>query len=117
MSKMSESACLLFIAAACVVSFGCAKQASPRVRETPIPFEPTPTPKTAAANSASNIPAPEAAEVKHAIQRVFKGALSIMTDRNPYFIDGDFNGDSSQDLAVVVSPTPGNLLAINDELA
>jgi hypothetical protein len=69
------------------------------------------------AKSDSKLPPPEAADVKHAIDRVFKGAVSVMTDRDPYFIAGDFNGDSSQDLAVVVSPTPGKLLTINDELA
>jgi hypothetical protein len=116
MNKMSESACLLFIAGACVFSFGCAKQAPPRVYERPIPLEATPTPK-AVAKSDSKLPPPEAADVKHAIDRVFKGSVSILTDRDPYFIAGDFNGDSSQDLAVAVSPMPGKVLTINDELA
>jgi len=117
MSKTSELTCLLFIAAACIISFGCSKPAPQQVYEKPIPFVPTPTPKTAAANSASNLPPPEAAEVKQAIERVFKDAVTIETDRNPYFIAGDFNGDASQDLAVVVRPTTGKLLQINDELA
>src|SRR5262249_53428101 len=90
-----------------------------RVEEKPIPPEianrATPTPATA--KSAPKLPAPEPAEVKHAIERVFKGAVTIETNRNPYFIASDFNGDFSQDLAVVVKPTPGKLLEITDELA
>ena len=117
MSKTSELTCLLFIAGACVVSFGCARPAPPRVSEKPIPFEATPAPKAAAAKSDPAPPAPEAAEVKQAVERVFKGVVTIETQRNPYFLAGDFNGDSSQDLAVVVSPSPGKILQINDELA
>jgi len=116
MSKTSELTCLWFIAGACFISFGCAKQAPPRVNEKPISLEATPTPKTAAKSDA-NFPAPEAAEVKQAVERVFKGIVTIDTDRDPYFLAGDFNGDSSQDLAVVVRPSPGKLLEINDELA
>ncbi len=65
----------------------------------------------------SNLPAPEPAEVKHAIERLFKGAVDIETDRNPYFIVGDFNGDISQDLAVAVKPAQSKISEINDELA
>ena len=117
MSKTSELICLLFIAGAYVVSFGCARPAPRRVNEKPIPFEATPAQKTAAAKSDLTPPAPEAAEVKHAVERVFKGVVTIETERTPYFLAGDFNGDSSQDLAVVVRPSPGKLLQINDELA
>ena len=107
----------MYIAGACILSSNCAKSQPQRVAEKPIPVEATPTPATATAQSAPNLPPPDPTEVKHAIERVFKGAVSILTDRNPYFITGDFNGDSSQDLAVVVKPTPGKILEINDELA
>jgi len=43
--------------------------------------------------------------------------VTIETYRNPYFVAGDFNGDLSQDLAVVVKPAPGKIGEINDELA
>jgi hypothetical protein len=115
--KPSELACLLFIAGACLLSSGCAKQAPPVFKaEQPI-LEANPTPGAATVRSTPNLPPPEHAEVKHAIERVFKGAVTIETDRNPYFIAGDFNGDLSQDLVVVVKPTPVKLLEINDELA
>lgn len=63
------------------------------------------------------MPAPEPGEINQAIERVFKGAVTIETKRNPYFLVGDFNGDFSQDLAVVVKPVLSKLPDINDELA
>lgn len=60
---------------------------------------------------------PKPGEVKSAVERVFKNVVTVESYRNPYFIVGDFNGDLSQDLAVVVKPAVGKLPAINDELA
>jgi hypothetical protein len=118
LSKTSGLALLLFIAGSCALSSGCAKQAPPqRVEEKPVPVVSRGNPDPATPKSAPNIPPPEAAEVKHTIERVFKDAVTIETDRNPYFFVGDFNGDLSQDLAVVVKPARGKLLEINDELA
>ena len=117
LSKPCELACLLFIAGACVLSNGCAKPPPPLMKEEPPPPETKSTPVAATAGSASNLPAPEPAEIKEAIDRVFKGAVTIATVRTPYSVVGDFNGDFSQDLAVSVRPTPGKILEINDELA
>lgn len=116
LSKPFESACLLLMAV-CFLSFGCAKSPPPRLEEKPLPPEARSTPDTAEAKAAPTPPAPEPAEVKQAIERVFKGAVTIATERTPYSVVGDFNGDFSQDLAVVARPTPGKLLEINDELA
>jgi hypothetical protein len=117
MSKPSELAFLWLIVVSCVLSSGCAKAPPPRVEEKPISPETLSTPDKAAPKSTPDLPAPEPAEVKGAIDRVFKGAVTITTNRTPYSVAGDFNGDSSQDLAVAVRPTPGKLLEINDELA
>jgi len=108
---------LLLMVAVCVLSSSCAKTPPQRVEEKPIPPGTGLTVDTAPVRSAPEPPAAKPAEVEQAIERVFKGAVTIKTDRTPYFIVGDFNGDFSQDLAVAVKPTPGNLLAINDELA
>src|SRR5262249_8637043 len=99
------------------LSSSCAKKPPPRVEEKPIPPGTRSTVDTAAVRSAPNLPAAKPAEVEQAIERVFKGAVTIETDRSPYFTVGDFNGDLSQDLAVAVRPTRGKLLTINDELA
>ena len=109
--------CLLFIVGACILSSGCARSTPAVMREKPIPPEPTPTPDTTTARNMPDLPAPEPAEIDRAIERVFKGVVTIETNRNPYFMVGDFNGDLSQDLVVVVKPAPGRLSEINDELA
>jgi len=51
-------------------------------------------------------PPPDAkvAEVQQAIKRVFKNGAVLNTDYNPSFLTGDFNGDASQDLAVILKP-------------
>ena len=63
------------------------------------------------------LPPPDAAEVRGAVERIFKGAATTGPARDSYFAVGDFNGDDSQDLAVAVAPAPGRLSEINDELA
>jgi hypothetical protein len=108
---------LFLMVAACVLSSSCAKTPQPRVEEKPIPPQALSTPDTPAVKSAPDIPAAKPEEVKQAVDRVFKGAVTIKTEQTPYFSVGDFNGDLSQDLAVVVKPTSGKLLEINDELA
>src|SRR5215510_8346045 len=95
----------------------CNKTPPQRAEEKPIPPQALSTPDTTAVKSASDLPAAKLEEVKQAIDRVFKGAVTIKTEQTPYFCVGDFNGDLSQDLAVVVKPTSGKLLEINDELA
>jgi hypothetical protein len=58
--------------------------------------------------------APKQSEVQEAIKRVFKDAAVVDTNYNPSFLAGDFNGDGSQDIAVVVKPV--NLDEMNQEL-
>jgi hypothetical protein len=65
----------------------------------------------------SNPPPPQPSEVNKAVRRVFRNAVIIDTKSSPYFMVGDFNGDLSQDIAVVVKPTAARLMEINDELA
>ncbi|HEX6623056.1 MAG TPA: hypothetical protein VF064_05045 [Pyrinomonadaceae bacterium] len=146
-SKPSARALLLLVACACAVSHACARRpqqqplaadSSPRaqVNETTTPAEgpppsttaseeepppPAPDPQATSgdANAAATcgLPPPTPGEVGGAVERVFKGAATIDASRRPYFVVGDFNGDSSQDVAVFVRPAPGRLAEINDELA
>lgn len=85
--------CLLIVAAS-AVSWRCAKS------------EKTPY-----------LPLPRSAEVQEAITRVYQNAVSVEAGRNPSFIVGDFNADSSEDLVVVVKPAEGMLPEINSEVA
>jgi len=64
-----------------------------------------------------DLPPPTDAEVGSAVERVFKGAALVENNRKPYYVVGDFNGDSSEDVAVVVRPAPGRVAELNDELA
>jgi hypothetical protein len=115
--KPSGSVCLFLIVMACLLSSSCSKSPPTRVEEKPLPPAPGPTADAATVRSAPELPPAKPAEVEQAIERVFKGAVTIETGRTPYFAVGDFNGDFSQDLAVVVRPAPNKLVEINDELA
>ena len=117
LSKPSGLGRLLLIVAACVLSFSCAKTPPPRAEEKPLPPTSGSTAEAATVRSAPDLPAAKPEEVEQAIDRVFKGAVTINTDRTPYFAVGDFNGDLSQDLAVAVRPAQGKLVEINDEVA
>jgi len=58
--------------------------------------------------------APKQSEVNEAVKRIFKDAAVVDTSYNPSFLSGDFNGDGSEDLAVVVKPV--KLEVMNQEL-
>jgi hypothetical protein len=115
-------------ASLCVLTSACA---APSSSETNVVAEapPASSSEASAATSESGeaaaqpaahtrvLPPPGASEVRAAVERVFKGAVTTAPAREPEFVVGDFNGDDSQDLAVAVSPAPGRLGEINDELA
>src|SRR5689334_19107170 len=71
------------------------------VEQAPPVYQPTPesTPVRIATPAA-----PKLAEVQDAIKRVFKDAAVLDPNYNPNFLAGDFNGDASQDLAVIIKP-------------
>jgi hypothetical protein len=111
---------ILCIALACALSAACADSPPHQiaVAEAPPPAPEAAAPTEAAEDAgAREIPPPDAAEVRGAVERIFKGAVTIVPARESQFAVGDFNGDNSQDLAVAVSPTPGRLGELNDELA
>jgi hypothetical protein len=63
------------------------------------------------------LPPPTDAEVEAAFHRVFGDSLVISKSNHPFFIVGDFNGDESEDLAVIARPAPGKLPDVNSELS
>lgn len=65
--------------------------------------------------AAKPLPAPTLGDVRDAIGRVFGDTLS--TREAVEFVAGDFNGDQSQDVAVLVHPNPEKLADLNSELA
>lgn len=90
---------------------GCSSQSRQVVEQAPPAYQPSP-------DSAPVRVAPPAAaklsEVEQAVNRVFKDAAVVDKDFNPNFLAGDFNGDGSQDIAVILKPV--KLDQMNQEL-
>jgi hypothetical protein len=102
---------VLLLFAGCLLSAACSKS-KPDLVEAPPTFQPSPE---APIVQVPTVVAPKAAEVKDAIERVFKGAVVIDSSSKPSFIAGDFNGDAIQDIAVVVRPAAGKLDDLNQQ--
>jgi hypothetical protein len=62
-------------------------------------------------------PGPTDAEVREAIKRNYEDAAVIDNSRPIPFLVGDFNGDNSEDIAIVVKPGKGKLSKLNSEYA
>ena len=118
MSSRTFAPALIFcVAFTCALSAACGSSSRRQAlaAEAPPPAEANATPETPEAAKASKLAPPGDAEVRGAVERIFKGAVTV--NPAPSFVVGDFNGDDSQDLAVAVDPAPGRLGEINDELA
>jgi hypothetical protein len=63
------------------------------------------------------LPPPKPEEVRAAAARVYKDAVAIDMGHQPSYIVGDFNGDGSEDIAIVVKPAKNKLEEINSEVA
>lgn len=109
------SSCL-FIVTWSVALCGCAKPpAQPPVEQPLVPqaieaVAPSPQPM-----EMPKLPPAKLDVVQEAVKRVFKDAVVIDESRNPSFLVGDFNGDLSQDLAVILKPAEGRLSELNQE--
>ena len=100
--------CLLLAFTICA----CSSTSKRLVAEAPPPVvQPSPESTPVQLTVAS---APKLSEVQEAVKRVFKDAAVIDSNYNPNFVSGDFNGDASQDIAVVLRPA--KLEQINQEL-
>ena len=91
---------------------GCSSSKQAMVEQAPVAYQPTPesTPIRIAAPAAPNLP-----EVEDAVKRVFKDAAVVHPDYKTSILAGDFNGDLSQDLAVVLKPAPDKLAEMNEQ--
>ena len=107
----STPLCLLILLVS-VFATACSKS-QPAAVEAPPAFQPSPVAETAV--KVPTIVAPKLAEVNEAVQRIFKTAAIIDTSVQPNFVAGDFNGDATQDIAVVIKPAPGKLSEMNQE--
>lgn len=73
---------------------------------------------TASPTEAPGSPSPpKIGEIDEAVARVFDKAAKIDSTQAPSFVIGDFNGDGSEDIAVLTRVNPDSLTEINNELA
>jgi hypothetical protein len=61
------------------------------------------------------LPPPKAMEIHDVVRRVFKNAAQVDTSHNAYYLVGDFNGDYSQDIAVVIKPVESKISEMNED--
>lgn len=95
----------------CVFLTGCSSKRTVTVEQAPIP-KPTAESTPIRLEVAQ---APKLPEVQDAIKRVFRDAAVLDPNHNPNFLSGDFNGDQSEDLAVIIKPVPDKLADMNAE--
>jgi hypothetical protein len=100
----------LITSALLLVVSGCAKHQASTT---------TPAPQSSPAESSTakvpQQPSPTLTEVNEAVTRVFKNAATIDSRHSPNFFAGDFNGDGSQDIAVILQPAKDKLAEMNQE--
>ena len=94
-----------------VVNIGCSSKTS-RLAEAPPAYQPSPA---SPQMKMPNVVSAKLPEVQEAVRRVFKDAAVVDSTFNPSFITGDFNGDSSQDLAVILKAAPDKLAEMNEQ--
>jgi hypothetical protein len=105
---------MVFIVVCCLSVVSCSSDKKPLAEAPPPgPAAVLEGPPTAAAK----LPPPELDQVQEAVKRVFKESAIIDQNQKPSFIAGDFNGDLSEDIAVIVKPTPEKLSDMNKEFS
>jgi len=71
--------------------------------------------KPAAPETTEVRPPQSTSELQAVTARIYKEAVMVDSSRNDNFVIGDFNGDGSQDIVVVVKPGKGMLPELNSE--
>ena len=96
----------------------CLAAACSSSKQAPVEQPPTVTAQASPESTPLKAPvvaAPKLPEVEEAVKRVFKDAAVVHPDYKSTVLTGDFNGDQSQDLAVVLKPAPEKLDAMNEQ--
>ena len=95
----------------CCFAFGCSTGSKPKVEAPPAPIAKSED----SAPQVAKLPPPELHQVQEAVKRVFKEAAIVDSSQRPAFVAGDFNGDLSEDIAVILKPAPERLSDLNEE--
>jgi len=107
----SVSLLLTVVFVAGYINTGCSSKGKRLVEASPA-YQPSPV---APQIKMPNVVPAKLPEVQEAVRRVFKNAAEIDSSFNPSSLTGDFNGDSSQDLAVILKPAPNKLAEMNEQ--
>ena len=105
---------LLTVSLPALFLFSACHSATKQAVEAPPPVYQS-TPESALPLTPSVAIAPNLPEVQNKIKTVFKDAAVLHPSHNPNFFSGDFNGDASQDLVVILKPV--NLEEMNRQYA
>jgi hypothetical protein len=76
---------------------------------------PQPSPAEQSTTTVAQQPSATLSDVNEVVTRVFKNAATIDSKHSPNFFAGDFNGDDSPDIAVILQPTKENLGEMNQQ--
>ncbi len=132
MSRERMTASLICILLTVATSwFGCTtppeqpRNAETQSRTQPAATAAMPSPQSSQSGQPANnqtvkepsISPPKPNEIKEAVARVFENVATADAARVPNFVIGDFNGDGSEDLAVIVKANEGMLGEVNSEVA
>ena len=99
---------LISILGSCVALAGCSNR--PRAPESQ-----SQSIQASQAQPTAPVSSPQFTEVHEAVKRVFKNAALIDESRSPSFVAGDFNGDGSEDIAVIIKTAPGKVSDMNQQ--
>jgi len=110
---MRQTATALLTVSLLTLFSACSETPRPKA-EAPAPVYQS-TPESAKPLAPSVSLAPKLPEVQNKIKAVFKDAVVLHPNHNPNFFSGDFNGDASEDLVVILKPV--NLEEMNRQFA
>jgi hypothetical protein len=100
--RQTATASLTISLLALSIFSACSSSPKPKAEAPPPAYQPTP--ESAVPLTPSVAIAPKLPEVQNKINTVFKDAAVLHPNHNPNFFSGDFNGDASQDLVVILKP-------------
>jgi len=114
------TALIMTLALAAASQIACSKKEKP-IPEAPVQKAEAPaTASDADTGQSTTAPPPEPpkpAEVRAVVGKIFQTAVTVDAERPYDYVAGDFNGDGSQDIVIVVKPVEANLAEINSQLA
>ena len=105
---------LLTVSLPALFTFGACSSAPKMKAEAPAPTYQS-TPESAKPLTPSVAIGPKLPEVQNKVKAIFKDAAVLDPNHKPNFFSGDFNGDASEDLAVILKPV--NLDDMNRQFA